>query len=292
MRRIQQFQWTLAVLCLLFGPSARGQTVAPQTMVGEPLYLRGQWTGDKLEFDAEGRPVGEVKAGPLTLSGIDVQHVDVDNKRLSIHGRRVALVADGEGRLQRQVIVSRTRIFPSLRSGDAKNFKATEDVTITVRGDGTGSYEAALKAIFADGFADLSGSVPKYWRCYADGYFAKSLRPDEAKSTVEACVKERSLAPESEEAMRGDFVPIKVLDRTPPPFTREAAELGVSGVSRVHFTVSKHGIAVGFQVVQAVGAGLDEATLTAVSQYHFEPATSDGVAVNADTDFSMNYTTE
>jgi len=260
MRRIQQFQWTLAVLCLLFGPSARGQTVAPQTMVGEPLYLRGQWTGDKLEFDAEGRPVGDVKAGPLTLSGIDVQHVDVDNKRLSIHGRRVALVADGEGRLQRQVIVSRTRIFP--------------------------------KAIFADGFADLSGSVPKYWRCYADGYFAKSLRPDEAKSTVEACVKERSLAPESEEAMRGDFVPIKVLDRTPPPFTREAAELGVSGVSRVHFTVSKHGIAVGFQVVQAVGAGLDEATLTAVSQYHFEPATSDGVAVNADTDFSMNYTTE
>ncbi len=165
------------------------------------------------------RVVGEAKAGPLTLSGIDVQGVDVDNKRLLIHGRRVALVADSEGRLQRQVIVSRTHIFGSMRRGDAKNFKATEDMTIAVRGDGSGSYEGALKTIFADGFADLSKSVPKYWRCYADGYFAKSLSPDEAKNTVEACVKARSLAPDSENAMRDDFVPPRVLERMPPPFT-------------------------------------------------------------------------
>jgi len=292
MRRVRWFAWALVVPCLLFVRPTTGQTVEPQTMVGKPLYLRGLWASDKLEFDSEGQLVGDAKVGPLTLSGIDVQHANVDGKQLFIRGQRVALIADSEGRLQRQVIVSRTHIFGSLRRGDAKNFKANEEINITVHADGSGSFEVALRAIFADGLADLSKTVPKYWRCYADGYFAKSLAPDAAKSTVEACVREHSLAPWTEATGRGNFVGPKLVETTPPPFTREAAELGVSGVSRVHFTVSKHGIAVGFQVVQAVGAGLDEATLTAVSQYHFQPATSDGVAVNADSDFSMNYTTQ
>jgi TonB family protein len=71
--------------------------------------------------------------------------------------------------------------------------------------------------------------------------------------------------------------------------TREASELGAAGISQVHFVVGPHGVPLRFQVVRAVGAGLDEATLQTVSESRFKPAMKDGVAVAADSDLSVTY---
>jgi TonB family protein len=62
-------------------------------------------------------------------------------------------------------------------------------------------------------------------------------------------------------------------------------------VSHVRFTVTQQGIPVGFQVVRAVGAGMDEETLKAVSEFKFQPATMNGVPVTSDLDVSQVYHT-
>jgi hypothetical protein len=40
-------------------------------LVGKPLYLRGFWATNKLNFDSTGKPLGNPRVGPVTLSGVD-----------------------------------------------------------------------------------------------------------------------------------------------------------------------------------------------------------------------------
>jgi hypothetical protein len=291
MRPRKRSWWAFFVVVLV----GLGRTVAAQNpagklgeeLQGQPLYLSGFWMSDKLEFDGAGHLKGKSDIGPVTLSGVDVKSVAVDGREMVIHGERVGLVADGDGRLVRRVIHSTTLIVPSLRRGDGNKFRANEELSVKVHADADGSFDTALKTIFANGLAELATSVPEYWKCYAKGYFEQEIASSEAEKAVQACVAGRSLAPDVE---RGDdFVPPKLLSTVDPNFSGRAAELGVSGVSRIHFTVSRHGIPVGFQIVEAVGAGLDEATLAAVYQYKFQPATSSGNPVAADSDFSLHY---
>ena len=63
-------------------------------LVGKPLYLRGLWEQDKLDFDAAGRPLGKATAGSMTLSGVDIMDAKMHGKSLVLTGYRVALVAN------------------------------------------------------------------------------------------------------------------------------------------------------------------------------------------------------
>jgi hypothetical protein len=260
-------------------------------LVKRPLYLKGFCTGDKLEFDSSGQPKQPCKADALTLSGIDVLSVQVERKLLFITAQRIVLVADSNGRLQRKVAIgSRTHIFGSMMPGNRKNFDANEEVHISVEADSDGSFDAALNAIFADGLADLAASVPAYWSCYAQGYFVARTDAQSAEDVVDRCVKQSSFEHRlGTDTSEESFTQPRILASRPPPATREAVELGVSGESVIHFSISRHGVPVGFQIVHALGAGMDEATMTALYQFQFQPATVHGQPVVADLSFTMRY---
>jgi TonB family protein len=253
-----------------------------ERLLHQPLYLRGFWTGFLLEFDASGQPMGRELAmpGPLTLSGIDVSNVSVQGKKLVLEAQRVALVAGADGRLERRGLLSTTLMFGTMQ----KKYRAKEMVKIVVQADDAGNFDAPLRAIFANGLAQLAHSAPPYWRCYASGYFEQTTGGDPQR-TVEDCA-ERSGAFNA--ATDEDSAP-DMLTEPSVHGTREAAELNVSGESRVHFVVRPSGTPTDFQVVRAVGAGLDEATLQAVSECRFKPAMRDGIAIAAGLDFSMQY---
>ncbi len=274
------------VVSLCVGSAAFGQANEAQLrerLIGQPLYLRGAFRENTLAFDGAGKPVKTASPGALTLGGINVTGVSLRGKRLGISGERVALVADANGVLQRQTPRSSTVIVGSLMPKDKRVFKAKEEMKITVEADGQGSFDAALNMVFANGLAELATSVSPYWSCYAEGYFKREMPVDQAQKVVQECVRRGDSAQVKQgEPVEGEFVPPRMTSSVPPSFPPEAAELGVQGMSYVHCTVTRKGVCDGYQVVQALGAGVDEAMLSYLYQAHFEPGTKDGVPVSAD----------
>jgi TonB family protein len=255
-----------------------------ERLVGRSLYLRGAWAGDSLEFDETGKAVGNPLVGPLTLSGVDVKSVRVKGKLMTIHAERVALVLGDKGRLERKAIYSTTLIVPSLRRGDGSKFKASEEMKLVLHSDATGSFDTALRVVFADGKAELATSVPAYWRCYAKGFFAQDVAQDVAQRTVDVCARSQSLPEDDDEG----YTPPEMGEVT-PQYTREAAEMGVEGLSRVQFVVGTRGLLLHFQIMRAVGAGLDESTIQALAAAHYKAAMKDGVPVAGNMEYRIKY---
>ena len=271
---------------LFAGAAAFGQANEAQLrekLVGQPLYLRGAWRENTLAFDGAGKPVKAASPGALTLGGVNVTVISLRGKRLTISGERVALVADADGVLQRQTPSSSTVIFGSFMPKHKRVFKAKEEMKIMVEADGQGSFDAALKVVFANGLPELATSVPPYWRCYADGYFKQEMPMSEAQEVVQACVRRGGVSQVKEgDPVDGDFVPPRMMSSVPPSFPPEAAELGAKGTSHVNCTVTRQGVCEGYQVVQALGAGVDEAMLSYLYQARFEPGKKNGMPVSAD----------
>jgi TonB family protein len=258
-----------------------------ERLVGRPLYLRGAWAADTLEFDEAGQAIGKPPVGPMTLSGVEVKSLRVKGGVMKIHAERVALVAGDQGRLERKAIYSTTIIVPSMRRGDGNKFKAGEEMTLVVHADAAGSFDAALKTVFADGLAELATSVPVYWSCYAKGFFAQDVAQDVAQRTVDLCVRSQSL-PDADE--KEGYTPPEMSEVT-PQYTQAAAEMGVEGLSRVHFIVGPHGVPLWFQVMRAAGAGLDESTIQALSSAKYTPATQDGLPVAGNMEYRIKFGT-
>ena len=240
--------------------------------------------GFKLEFDAAGKPIGDAQRGPITLSGVDVLSVEGNAKKLTIHTQRVALIANADGRLERRGSTSTTRMYGTFQ----KRYIAKEEVELILHADAPGAFDAALHAIFANSLAELATAVPPFWSCYAQGYFAQQVDLTEAGKITAACVRQQGLPVSSRE---GDVIPPEIVTNAEPSVNRIAAQLQVSGTSTVHIVIDRGGVPVRFQGVQAVGGGMDEATLQAVSQYRFQPATRNDVPVESETEVSLSYRT-
>jgi TonB family protein len=257
-------------------------------LVGKPLYLRGFWLADKLDFDGAGKLLSDASVGPVTLSGVDVTSTAVEGNSLVIHGNRVALVAkeDGKQGLERRVI----------QPGDKKRSHASEDLQITVQPDSTGSFDRALTTIFADGLAELSTSVPVFWKCYAASYFAAENVKDDAEKEVTQCATtaDANATTDVEPAYNvgPGILPPRMTVHAQQKYSAVGRQLGISGTAVVHLRIGTDGVPIGIQVVRALGAGLDEQALDTASHYRFSPATREGVAVpvnaNIETHFVLN----
>jgi TonB family protein len=282
------------------GDSAAGQSSDRgwgARLVGKPLYLRGFWSADKLEFDGAGKLLSDSPVGPLTLSGVEVKSVAIEGESLIVHGDRVALVArdDGNPGLERRVIASTTRIWPSLRQGDKNKFHAPEEMTIRIQPDSTGDFKTAVTAIFADGLGELASAVPLYWKCYAANYFVPTVVADDAEKKVSQCVSTRADGSDEDAngahtaPAGGSVTPPSMSVSTAPKYSIVARELMVHGVAVIHVRVGTDGVPVGLQVVRALGAGLDELALQAASQDRFRPATQDGIAVPVNMNIQVSF---
>jgi TonB family protein len=284
------------LLCFLIGMvvslPACAQRNGNSTLVGEPLYLRGFWMSDELEFDSQGSLLGKSDVGPITLSGIDVKAVHQNGRILELTGTRMALVANpgGSPGLHRQALVSTTHIMFSLRRGNNKNYYAPEEMRIKLHADANGSFDAALTRIFANGFSGLASSVPIYWECYARSYFMMNPIPADAEDRVAKCVITPDEGTIAEDGLSPGKIKVRpvMISSLQPTLPSVAAELHVQGTLLIHLRVRSDGTPVGLQIVQAVGGGVEESVLQAMSQARFRPATVDGKAIADNMTFSFH----
>jgi hypothetical protein len=278
MRRVV---WAVLLMMCAGVVHAQVEKMWQDKLVGQPLYLRGFWSGMTLEFDATGKPIGGPVAQPMTLSGVDVTSVEVKRKEMLIH---VALVADDEGRLVRRVLSHTTLMVGTYQ----KEFHAKEELRIVVHADAQGGFDTAVKQIFVNGLPELATVAPPYWTCYAQGFFVKQVSASEAQATVDACAEKMGFPTEVDAE---GYTPPRMVARGQMQGNQRAAELGVSGECDVRVTISPHGIPLRFRVVRALGAGMDEEVLQSVSMSTFEPAKKNGAVVPADYDFRIRIKT-
>jgi len=121
--------------CGLFAATARGQSTEEALkarLVGQPLYLRGDWDSDKLKFNATGQLVGSSGKRPATLCGVDVSRIQIKGNDLTLEGHRAGLLLDPA---------------PSRKL-------LNETIRIEVAAQAGGDFGPALDAIFTDTPAD------------------------------------------------------------------------------------------------------------------------------------------
>jgi TonB family protein len=59
--------------------------------VGKPLFLRGSYLGDSLSFTQRGDPIGHPVKGSYTLSGVQIEKVNLTKHKVEFEGARYAL---------------------------------------------------------------------------------------------------------------------------------------------------------------------------------------------------------
>ena len=112
---------------------------------------------------------------------------------------------------------------------------------------------------------------------YADRYIVVARRQvvDDFPTEAEArSFAEATLEPDT-------YTPAAVLQSAESRYTRAAGQLSLQGESDVYVTVEANGLPSEFQVIQPIGAGLDEETLLAASHFTFRAATVDGKPVRS-----------
>jgi TonB family protein len=83
--------------------------------------------------------------------------------------------------------------------------------------------------------------------------------------------------------------PPKVIQHVEPEYSDRARRAKLQGQVTLSFVVTREGLPRDIQIERSLGMGLDEKAVQALQQYRFEPATKDGMAIDAPMNIEMSF---
>jgi TonB family protein len=248
-------------------------------LMNKPLYLRGCWRDDTLNFDSGGKLKTSSSPVTFTLSGFELLALHLKQDKVILEGRRVGLE-----------LATNKQLRVPLNAGKP-NDPVDEPMKIEIASSPSGDYGPALDAIFAEGLVELVPSMPSYWKTYA----AKNFIPADA-STASVTPAASEPVPQSSglpnaKPMRigGGVKPPKLLRSKEPDFNDSARSLKYSGNVLINLWLYPDGTVSHLSLVKAVGLGLDERALAAVQKYVFSPATMNDKPVLVELNIEVNF---
>lgn len=250
-------------------------------LIQKPLYLRGQWRGDKLAFDGLGHLTGTSAPVTFTLAGVDIQFVKLTAKELVLNGQRVGLEFNQD---------MPVRVDLGVRNGWGG--ADPEKMIIRIQTPADGDFTAALDAIFADKLADLVPQLPPYWRTFAQRNF---LPQGTSAASMGDSAQVAKAGPGQPAGMvkpfraGGSVSSPRLLTKVDPSFDEAARALKYSGIVLVNLIVDTKGMPANVHILHPVGLGLDEMAINAVSQYTFAPAIENGSPVAVELNVEVNF---
>lgn len=267
-------------------PAQTTQQAIEARLKGQPLYLRGQWAPNDLQFDLAGTTSSPAISAPFTLSGIDVRQVKLAKDHLEIDADRVGLEFD--------------QYTP-------KRVSLNTPVEIKIAGSRGTDYGPALDKIFADDLSALVPAMPFYWQHYAQSH----LRADPVALNVTTAPAAQTLTVVDGATHAIPMATVPVVDRAgdpirkvgggvtmpvvirqvSPEFSDEARAAKFNGSVLVGMIVNSQGVPENVHVIRGVGMGLDENAVLAVRQYRFRPAIEDGKPVPVLVNVEVNFQT-
>jgi TonB family protein len=80
-----------------------------------------------------------------------------------------------------------------------------------------------------------------------------------------------------------------VLSKVDPAYTDEAKAAKIDGAVLLSLVIGTDGLAHDINVVRGIDSGLDVNAVSAVQQWHFQPATKDGLPVAVQAQIEVNF---
>jgi TonB family protein len=257
-----------------------GQSIA-ERLIGKQLFLRGFWASENLKFNSQGQIQSSADTVPFTEAGIDVRSVRISGSSLIIEGQRMALEFLPDDEIRR---------VPARTDQDAGA------LTLEIQADASGSYDQALKAVFASDLASLAPSLPTYWQAYAMQHFlpvTSTPKLERESYTLPNPADDNAAPPSGERAMHvgGSIKPPTLIHAYNPAFTDLANAQKFSGSVKLYLWFDSDGKVSHVSIARPAGLGLDEAAIAAVEQYQFQPATKNGTPVTVDLYLDVSFKT-
>jgi TonB family protein len=275
--------FVIATVALPSGAQSTENDIRARLM-GQPLYLRGCWRVDKLNFDADGQPQTSYQTTAPTEAGFQAMSVKLRDGHLRIEGQRIAVAFDPPGgKVKRIPWVSRDY------SGS---------ITINIAGTPGEDFGKALDAVFSpeliqpalrpsESTPQNSGTQARHAGTVSDHNTNPGLGVPRNDSLADGDkVASDDAKPKH---IGGTIKPPRVLRAVDPQFSEAARALKYSANVQVYLWVNEAGIPSRVRVIRPVGMGLDEQAVAAVQQYRFSPATRDGVPVKIDLYIDVNF---
>ena len=256
----------LGGLVLLVGVGAGAQTTEAELrakLVDKPLYLRGCYGEDKLRFDAGGQVRDKVHLVPFTVSGVDVDGVELKSGKLVLKGRRMGVKFDHDTPEQIPLAVGR---FNDLHD---------EGIEIEIAARASHDYSTVLGQVFAFDLKEMAPAMPDEWKTWAGhALLGEERRPAHSGGN---------------RRVGGGVTAPRVLHAPEPEFSEYARRLKVSGNVMVYLIVGTEGVPESVRIVRPLGLGLDEQAVKAVRGYKFSPAMENDVPVKVEMQVEVNF---
>jgi TonB family protein len=234
------------------------------------LTLRHFYGGDRLHLYGDGALVDDAPAGTWASDAkIEVRDASQNGSVLTIKGRRIYLVYDSKSK-EFVDVLTLIPINPDKQEREAEKSLKKRQVEIRIEmppNPDPKEIPETLHAVFLAPGESAANVVPAYYH----SFFAKR----EGRSTPSASLA-GPLRMTPVGSKPGDVIAPHVTFSPDPEYSDIARQLKLQGTAVLSLVVDPSGSVRDIQVLQPLGAGLDEKAIAAVSQWKFDPATKDG----------------
>jgi TonB family protein len=249
------------------------------------LTLRHFYGSERLHLYGDGALVDDAPAGTWASDAqIEVRDASQNGSVLTIKARRIYQVYDSK-RKEFVDALTLIPINPSKQEREAEKGLKKRQVEIRIEmppNPDPKEIPETLHAVFLAPGEPVGNIAPPYYR----DFFAKREGRATSQQLPAGVFRLASVGSKA-----GDITAPKATSRTDPEYSEIARQLKLTGTAILSLVVDVSGSVRDIQVVQPLGAGLDEKAIAAVSQWKFDPATKDGkpvpVAISVEVDFRI-----
>lgn len=240
---------------------------------GKVLIVRGFYTGAKLEFESNGKIVGDAKNGYWSSDALlKVDLISVRHKYLRLSGHRVLSLFDAS-------------------EGVFKDSPTNEPLEITIQIDPAWNvlpdFLAAIDRVLTSDRTYLTSGAPEYWGCWLSGRIVRTNDPFGWK-----CISVQNIPSKpGRGAFRvgGGVSAPRALAAPDPAYTKVAQKAKFQGTSVLFVIIDERGEAAEIRIARPLGGGLDDKAVEAVRSWKFTPAMKDGHPVPVQVNVEVNF---
>jgi TonB family protein len=251
---------------------------------GQILTLRQFYPGEHLHFDAAGKLSTTINSGAWTVYGqVHVQDIFLKDGLVHIRGQRLFLFFDPETKQLRDAGSvpkddKAKKLFQKKKLDEWAEQKGKIEIEVEC---GVAQPEMAdlikvLNAVFLAPGEALTRVVPDFWKNYLEP------KTESGGATHEPSPVARS---------GGVSAPHITYDPD-PSYPELARKAGYEGVAILYVIVGQDGSPQNIRIARPAGMGLDEAAVSTVEKWRFDPARRDGkpvaVAVHVEVSFKLH----
>jgi TonB family protein len=228
---------------------------------GKIVTLRHFYIAPKLQFNADGKLLGNANEGSWTTYGrVKVTQIKVSGQKLTLKGHRLVLQYDPEG-----------KSFFNIGENAIQN--CTIEVSLTPGADRVNRLNLALTKIFLAQSEKLAEVAPDSWRL-----FLSRMSPPTMADLTAANSKETMgyIVYTNKESRITEPI---TLHSSLPRYTDHARLARASGIVVIAAVIDTSGKAIRPIIVVPMGLGLDEAAVEELAKWRFRPAQLNGDSV-------------